>query len=408
MSNNFIKCEIEDLLRGAEEILPVGELEKKLAESRPLKVKVGFDPTAPDLHLGHTVLINKMRQFQDAGHEVIFLIGDFTAMIGDPSGKSATRPNLEREQIEANARTYKDQVFRILDAQRTRVEFNSVWMDKLGATGLIRLASHYTVARMLERDDFQKRYAGGVAISVHEFLYPLVQGYDSIILKADVELGGTDQKFNLLVGRHLQEIWEQRPQTVFTMPILQGYTHGAEKMSKSLNNCIGVSEPASEMYGKLMSIDDEKMWSYWNLLSLRPTVEIKGLLAAVADGMNPRDAKMQLALEIAARFHGTAAAACAERDFVQRFQARQLPEEVPKVMVRVDASGIPLPNLLKEAGLVSSASEGRRMIRQGGVRIGGERVEDTDLVLQPDGAPLIQVGKRRIAQVKLQRDSHNT
>ena len=389
-----------ELGRGAEEILLLEELEEKLRKGRPLLVKAGFDPTSPDLHLGHTVLLNKMRQFQQFGHTVVFLIGDFTGLIGDPSGKSATRPSLSREQVEANAETYKKQVFKILDPDQTMVRFNSEWMDALGADGMIRLASRYTVARMLERDDFKKRFAGNQSIAVHEFLYPLAQGYDSVALEADVELGGTDQKFNLLVGRELQKQEGQEPQVVMTLPLLEGLD-GVNKMSKSLDNYVGITEPADEMFGKLMSISDDLMWRYFELLSFRSLAEISGLEGEVAGGRNPRDVKFELAEEIVARFHGAGDAEGARRAFIERFRKGAAPEDMPEVSLGAGPGGMPVANMLKESGLVESTSEGIRMIRQGAVRIDGERVSDGKASLQPGVRIVVQIGKRKWARVSI-------
>ncbi|AUL99437.1 tyrosine--tRNA ligase [Rhodocyclaceae bacterium] len=386
--------------RGAEEILVEAELVEKLKSGRPLRVKAGFDPTAPDLHLGHTVLINKMRHFQELGHHVLFLIGDFTGMIGDPSGKNATRPPLTREQILENAKTYQDQVFKILDPERTEICFNSEWMSRLGAAGMIRLASRSTVARMLERDDFAKRYANEQPIAVHEFLYPLCQGYDSVAMKADVELGGTDQKFNLLMGRELQKHEGQAPQTVVMMPLLEGLD-GVNKMSKSLGNYIGIAEPPREIFGKLMSISDQLMWRYYELLSFRAASEIDRLRSQVEEGRNPRDVKVMLAQELVARFHGPAAAEDALRDFEARFQRGAIPEEMPEVRVQVGNEGKPIFQVLKQAGLTGSTSEAMRMIDQGGVKLNGERVEDKALVLKAGETVVLQVGKRKFASVVL-------
>lgn len=386
--------------RGSDEILPLAELEKKLAAGTPLRVKAGFDPTAPDLHLGHTVLINKLREFQRLGHHVIFLIGDFTGMIGDPSGRSATRPPLTRAEVKANAATYQRQIFRILDPDRTEIAFNSSWMDKMTAADLIRLASGQTVARMLERDDFEQRYKSGRPIALHEFLYPLAQGYDSVALQADVELGGSDQKFNLLMGRQLQQAAGQPPQVVLTMPLLEG-TDGAQKMSKSLGNYIGIDEPAPEMFGKIMSISDALMWRYFELLSFRPLAEIAGFRRAIAEGANPRDIKFRLAREIVARFHDTAAASAAEADFITRFSNHALPAQIAEVEIKVDQDGLPFANLLKAAGLVASTSEAHRLVRQGAVRIDGQRVADSRQVLPPGFSAVIQIGKRKFARVML-------
>ena len=385
--------------RGSEEILVEEELVAKLKEGRPLRIKAGFDPTAPDLHLGHTVLINKLRQFQELGHEVMFLIGDFTAMIGDPTGKSATRPPLTRDEVIANAQTYEHQIFKILDREKTTVLFNSSWMNAMDSAELIQLAARHTVARMLERDDFSKRYNGGQPIAIHEFLYPLIQGYDSVAMKADVELGGTDQKFNLLVGRQLQESFGQKPQTVLTMPILEGLD-GVQKMSKSLNNYIGINDAADEQFGKLMSISDDLMWRYFELLSFRPMSEIKGFKAEIEGGRNPRDIKFLLGEELVDRFHGAGEGAKARENFIARFQKGALPDDMPELTMECGADGIGIANLLKDAGLVSSTSEAMRMIKQGAVKIDGERVEDAKLVID-QGSAIYQVGKRRFARVSL-------
>ena len=391
---------IAELARGTDEILPDGGLEAKLKQNRPLVVKAGFDPTAPDLHIGHTVLINKMRQFQELGHDVVFLIGDFTGMIGDPSGKNATRPPLSQEEIRANAETYETQIFKILDPERTRVEFNSRWMTELGAAGMIRLAARHTVARMLERDDFNKRYQSGQPISIHEFLYPLVQGYDSVALKADVELGGTDQKFNLLVGRQLQQDAGQEPQVIMTTPLLEGLD-GVQKMSKSLDNYVGITDPPGEMFGKLMSISDDLMWRYFDVLSFRSLKEIAALRARVEDGMNPRDAKFELGREIVARFHDAAAADAAQAEFIARFQKGAMPEEMPDVSVASDDGRLGIAHLLRHAGLVSSNGEAFRMIKQGAVRIDGERIEDRGLEIPAGSTHVYQVGRRRFARVSV-------
>jgi tyrosyl-tRNA synthetase len=392
--------QIAELTRGTDEVLPEDGLVAKLKEGRPLVVKAGFDPTAPDLHIGHTVLINKMRQFQQLGHDVVFLIGDFTGMIGDPSGKNATRPALTTEEISANAATYEKQIFKILDAQKTRVEFNSRWMSEMDAAGLIKLAARHTVARMLERDDFNKRYKGGQPISIHEFLYPLVQGYDSVALKADVELGGTDQKFNLLVGRQLQQEFGQKPQIVMTTPLLEGLD-GVQKMSKSLGNYIGITDPAGEMFGKIMSVSDDLMWRYFEVLSFRTLDDINALKKSVADGMNPRDAKFELGREIVARFHSEADAEAAQQEFVSRFQQGAMPDEIPEVSMDSQKGTLGVAHLLKNAGLVSSTSEAFRMIKQGAVKIDGERVEDRSLELAAGTTHVYQVGKRRFARVTL-------
>ncbi|RMF98968.1 MAG: tyrosine--tRNA ligase [Gammaproteobacteria bacterium] len=384
--------------RGAEEILLEDELRERLTGGRPLRVKAGFDPTAPDLHLGHTVLINKMRQFQELGHEVIFLIGDFTGLIGDPTGRNATRPPLTPEEIAENARTYEEQIFKILDPERTRVMFNSSWMNEMTAADMIRLAGRHTVARMLERDDFSKRYAAGKPIAIHEFLYPLVQGYDSVALEADVELGGTDQKFNLLVGRQLQQSWGQPPQVVLTMPLLEGLD-GVNKMSKSMGNYVGIDEPPAEMFGKLMSISDELMWRYFELLSFRPAAEIDALRRGVEQGANPRDAKLELATEIVDRFHGPGAGERAREAFQRQFRDKALPEDLPEIRVPAPEGRLGIANLLREADLVASNSEAFRMIGQGAVRIDGERVSDRALEIPAGTTHVYQVGKRRFARV---------
>ncbi len=389
---------IEILRRGTAEILLESELVTRLARGEPLRVKAGFDPTAPDLHLGHTLLLNKMRQFQDLGHEVIFLIGDFTGMIGDPSGKNETRPPLTREAVAANALTYRKQVFRVLDENKTRIMFNSEWMDQQSAVDLIRLASTHTVARMLERDDFHKRYTGNQPIAIHEFLYPLVQGYDSVAMKADIELGGTDQKFNLLMGRELQKHFGQTPQVVMTLPLLVGLD-GVKKMSKSLGNYIGIAESADEMFGKLMSISDETMWTYFELLSFKPLAEIEKLRTAVAEGMNPRDVKFQLGQEIVARFHGVTAGVQAQENFIARFSQGVIPTDCPEVVVTVSAEGLRLANVIHSAGLAESTSKALQLLRQGAVRINGERVAE-GVVCHAGEAFLLQVGKRRVAKVK--------
>ena len=385
---------LAELKRGVDEILSEQDLIEKLKENRPLRVKLGADPTAPDIHLGHTVVLNKLRQFQQLGHEVYFLIGDFTGMVGDPSGKNATRPPLSREDVLRNAETYKQQIYKILDPQKTRIVFNSEWLGKLGTEGMIRLASNYTVARMLERDDFKKRFSNNQPIAIHEFIYPLLQGHDSVALEADVELGGTDQKFNLLVGRELQKSAGQKPQVAITLPLLVGLD-GEKKMSKSLGNYIGVTEAPSEMFGKIMSISDDLMWDWYNLLSFRPLAEIAQLKADVANGKNPRDVKILLAKEIIARFHDDAAADAAEQEFINRFQKGAMPDDMPKFTFEGE---IGLANLLKEAGLVASTSEANRMVQQGGVKIDGEKVEDAKLVISTSTA-VYQVGKRKFAKV---------
>ncbi|MDD3354455.1 tyrosine--tRNA ligase [Zoogloea sp.] len=386
--------------RGCDELLIEAELVERLKSDRPLRVKAGFDPTAPDLHLGHTVLINKLRHFQELGHQVLFLIGDFTGMIGDPSGKNATRPPLTREQVLENARTYQEQVFKILDPEKTEVCFNSSWMEGLGAAGMIRLASTHTVARMLERDDFAKRYGSQQPIAIHEFLYPLCQGYDSVAMKADMELGGTDQRFNLLMGRELQKHYGQRPQCVLTMPLLEGLD-GVNKMSKSLGNYIGIYEPPNEIFGKVMSISDDLMWRYYELLSFRPVAEIAGLRASIAEGKNPRDVKVMLAQELVARFHGAAAAVAALEDFEARFQRNAIPDEIPEFVLPAGAGGLGVATVMKQAGLTASTSESLRMIDQGGVRLNGEKVSDRGLMLKEGEVVVLQVGKRKFARITL-------
>ena len=391
---------LAEIQRGADDILVESELVEKLKTGRPLKIKAGFDPTAPDLHLGHTVLINKLRTFQQLGHEVIFLIGDFTGLIGDPTGKNVTRKPLSREEVLANAETYKQQVFKILDPDKTTVRFNSEWMDELGAAGMIKLAASQTVARMLERDDFKKRYANGQPIAIHEFLYPLVQGWDSVALQSDVELGGTDQRFNLLMGRELQKEQGQAQQTVLMMPLLEGLD-GVQKMSKSLNNYIGITDAPNDMFGKVMSISDDLMWRYYDLLSFKSLEEIASIKQVVIDGGNPRDAKITLAKEIIARFHDDAAAESAHQDFIQRFSKNAIPDEMPEHSISVGSEGIAIGNLLKEAALVGSTSEAMRMIKQGAVKIDGERVTDTRLTLSETGTAVYQVGKRKFARITL-------
>jgi tyrosyl-tRNA synthetase len=396
--------QMAELERGAHELLTTADLAKKLKRGVALRVKAGFDPTAPDLHLGHTVLLNKMRQFQQLGHEVTFLIGDFTGLIGDPTGRNATRPPLTPEEIVENAHTYEAQVFKILDRERTRIDFNSRWLSKLTAAEMVKLTAHYTVARMLERDDFAKRYKAGQPISIHEFLYPLAQGYDSVAMRADVELGGTDQKFNLLVGRTLQEAYGQEPQVVLTTPLLEG-TDGEKKMSKSLGNYIGITEDADSMFGKLMSISDELMWRYFELLSFRPLKEIAALRREVADGRNPRDVKFELARELVARFHDAAAAEHAQGQFIARFRERALPEKIDLAHVP-SVAPMRLANLLKAAGLVASTSEGNRLIEQGAVRVGQgadslAKVTSREAELPAPGKYLLQVGKLRFLWVQL-------
>lgn len=391
-------AQLAELLRGAEEVIREEDLAARLKEERPLTIKAGFDPTAPDLHLGHTVLLNKMRAFQACGHRVVFLIGDFTGMIGDPTGKSETRPALTPEQVAENAQTYKAQVFKILDPERTEIRFNSEWFGRMPASELIQLASRHTVARMLERDDFSKRYKGGLPIAIHEFLYPLVQGYDSVALKADVELGGTDQTFNLLVGRQLQQSHGQRPQVVMTMPLLEGLD-GVNKMSKSLGNYIGVTDDPDEMFGKVMSISDDLMWRYFELLSSRQLDDIARLRASIDEGRNPRDIKFELGEELVARFHDASAGRGAVEAFIRRFQQGQLPEDVPEVELRVSGEAIPIAQVMKSASLVASTSEAFRMLKQQAVRVDGERVSDRDLSFKAGDSATIQVGKRRVARV---------
>ena len=385
---------ISELKRGVEDVYSEADLVEKLKENRPLRIKLGADPTAPDIHLGHTVVLNKLRQFQNFGHEVIFLIGDFTATVGDPSGKNATRPPLSREDVLRNAETYKEQIFKILDPQKTKIVFNSDWLGELGTVGMIRLASNYTVARMLERDDFKKRFSNQQPIAIHEFIYPLLQGHDSVHLKADVELGGTDQTFNLLIGRELQKADDQKPQVAMTLPLLVGLD-GEKKMSKSLGNYIGVTEAPSEMFGKIMSISDELMWDWYNLLSFRPLTEIAQLKADVANGKNPRDVKILLAKEIIARFHDEASADAAEQEFINRFQKGAIPDEMPEFTFEGEMG---LASLLKEAGLVPSTSEAIRAAQQGGVKIDGEKVEDVKQTAQK-GTFVYQVGKRKFARI---------
>ena len=389
---------LELISRGTEEIIKVEDLQKKLESGKTLRIKVGFDPTAPDLHLGHTVIINKMRQFQDLGHEVTFLIGDFTGLIGDPTGKNVTRKPLTTEEVQENAETYATQVFKILDRDKTRIRFNSEWMNELGSEGMIRLAARYTLARMLERDDFEKRYREGLPISMHELLYPLVQGYDSVMLECDVEMGGTDQKFNLLVGRTLQQHFGQEPQVIITLPLLEGLD-GVQKMSKSLNNYIGISEPPDDMFGKLMSISDDLMWRYFELLSFRPLGEIEQLRRDVEEGANPRDIKFQLGQEIVARFHDKEAAESAQDNFIARFQKRAMPDEMPQLTDAADVGELGIANLQKEAAVVGLTSEAYRLIKHGAVRIDGERISDMGLALRAGSALVFQVGKRRFARV---------
>lgn len=391
-----IQSQLALIKRGADELLIEAELIDKLQSGRPLRVKAGFDPTAPDLHLGHTVLINKLRHFQELGHHVMFLIGDFTGMIGDPTGKNVTRPPLSHEQVMENAKTYQEQVFKILDPAKTEICFNSTWCEALGAAGLIRLASHHTVARMLERDDFSKRYLNNQPIAIHEFLYPLVQGYDSVAMKADVELGGTDQKFNLLMGRELQRHYGQPQQCIVTMPLLEGLD-GINKMSKSMGNYVGIGETPDEIFGKLMSVSDTLMWRYFDLLSFKSSDEIAALKKCVEDGANPRDIKFELGKEIVARFHGAQAADMALQNFVARFQRSEIPEDMPELTM---PAGM-IPQVLKQAGLVASTSEAMRMIDAGGVRANGEKVSDKGMQLHAGETVILQVGKRKFARITL-------
>lgn len=393
-----IEHSLHVIKRGCDELLIEAELVEKLKGGRPLRVKAGFDPTAPDLHLGHTVLINKLRHFQDLGHHIMFLIGDFTGMIGDPTGKNVTRPPLSREQILENAKTYKEQVFKILDPQKTEICFNSSWFEGLGAAGMIKLAAQHTVARMLERDDFSKRYTNGQPIAIHEFLYPLCQGYDSVAMRADVELGGTDQKFNLLVGRELQKHYGQSPQCVLMMPLLEGLD-GVNKMSKSLGNYVGINESPREIFGKIMSVSDELMWRYYDLLSFRPTAEVAKLKNDIAGGRNPRDVKVLLAQELVARFHDQAAAEAALADFEARFRQGALPDDMPEVILQNGGTAMSVMQVLKQAGLTASTSESSRMIEQGGVRANGEKVADKALQIPVGETIVLQVGKRKFARV---------
>lgn len=400
------EAQIAELQRGASELLLENELLKKIRRGKPLIVKAGFDPTAPDLHLGHTVLINKLRRFQDFGHEVVFLIGDFTGLIGDPTGRNATRPPLTPEAVQVNAATYQQQVFKILDPSKTRVEFNSRWMGEMSAAELIQLAGKHTVARMLERDDFSKRYKGNQPIAIHEFLYPLVQGYDSVALKADVELGGTDQKFNLLMGRHLQEVYGQEPQVVLTMPLLEGLD-GVNKMSKSLGNYVGITDAPDEMFGKLMSISDELMWRYFDLLSFRANSELLQLKQAVKDGRNPRDVKFELGVEVVSRFHGAGAGDRAKDAFIERFQKGAVPRDLPEQRVAIDGPQILLPLLLKQIGFATGTSAAGRLIEQGAVRIDGEKITDIKRGFPVGFSGLLQVGKRDMARISLVPASEN-
>jgi len=389
---------LNQIKRGSDELLIEAELVKKLEQNRPLRIKAGFDPTAPDLHLGHTVLLNKMRQLQDLGHHALFLIGDFTGMIGDPTGKNATRPPLTREQVLANAESYKDQVFKVLDPDMTEVVFNSTWMDKFSAVDLIRLAATHTVAQMLERDDFSKRYKGNQPIAIHEFIYPLVQGYDSVALKADLELGGTDQKFNLLMGRELQKHYGQPAQCVLTMPLLEGLD-GVNKMSKSLGNYVGITDTPTEMFGKIMSVSDDLMWRYYDLLSFRSLAQIANFKEEVAQGRNPRDIKVMLAQEIVARFHTQKAAEDALAEFEARFQKGVLPDDMPEISVQSSEGSIGIAHLLKQADLVASTSEAIRMVGQGGVKLDGEKVSDKALQIKAGVVVVAQVGKRKFGRV---------
>ena len=391
---------LAEIKRGVDEILPEEDLIEKLKSGKTLTIKAGFDSTAPDLHLGHTVLINKLRTFQQLGHKVVFLIGDFTGLIGDPTGKNVTRKPLSKEQVLENAKTYQEQVFKILDEDKTEIRFNSEWMDGLGAAGMIKLAASQTVARMLERDDFKKRYNNGQPIAIHEFLYPLVQGWDSVALESDVELGGTDQRFNLLMGRELQKEQGQKQQSIVMVPLLEGLD-GVQKMSKSLNNYIGITDAPNDMFGKVMSISDDLMWRYYDLLSFRPLEEIAELKTRVANGENPRDIKIMLAKEIIARFHDDAAAEGAHQDFIQRFQKNAIPDDMPELEIALSDEGIAIGNLLKEANLVGSTSDAMRMIKQGAVKINGDKVEDTRLVITEKGENVYQVGKRKFARITL-------
>ena len=391
---------LAEIKRGVDEILPEEDLIEKLKSGKTLTIKAGFDPTAPDLHLGHTVLINKLRTFQQLGHKVVFLIGDFTGLIGDPTGKNVTRKPLSKEQVLENAKTYQEQVFKILDEDKTEIRFNSEWMDDLGAAGMIKLAASQTVARMLERDDFKKRYNNGQPIAIHEFLYPLVQGWDSVALKSDVELGGTDQRFNLLMGRELQKEQGLTQQSIVMVPLLEGLD-GVQKMSKSLNNYIGITDAPNDMFGKVMSISDDLMWRYYDLLSFRPLEEVAELKTRVANGENPRDIKIMLAKEIIARFHDDAAAEGAHQDFIQRFQKNAIPDDMPELEIALSDEGIAIGNLLKEANLVGSTSDAMRMIKQGAVKINGDKVEDTRLVITEKGENVYQVGKRKFARITL-------
>lgn len=404
MTDDAIDQIITQIQRGTDEVLLLDDLKSKLQSSykthQPLRVKAGFDPTAPDLHLGHTVLINKLKVFQELGHDVLFLIGDFTGMIGDPTGKNVTRPTLTREKVLENAKTYQKQIFKILDPKRTQIVFNSEWMEQMSSAELIALASRYTVARMLERDDFSARYKSGQGISIHEFLYPLIQGYDSVVLKADIELGGTDQKFNLLMGRELQKQEKQAPQVIITVPLLEGLD-GIKKMSKSLNNYIGIDEAPEIMFAKLMSISDVLMWRYYDLLSFKTLAQIQNLKEQVAQGLNPRDVKIELAEEIVSRFHSNQAAKTAHTAFINQFKLGAIPTEISEIELTALEKGLPIGVLLRDAGLVQSTSDGLRLIEQGGVRINGERISDKALQIKSGSNILVQIGKRRFAKVKV-------
>lgn len=391
---------LEQIKRGTEEVLLEKDLIEKLESGKPLRVKAGFDPTAPDIHLGHTVLINKMRQFQDLGHHALLLIGDFTAMIGDPTGKSVTRKPLSKEEVLENAKTYEEQVFKILDPEKTEVVYNSKWLDELGSAGMIQLAAKHTVARMLERDDFEKRYKGGQPIAVHEFLYPLIQGYDSVALEADVELGGTDQKFNLLVGRELQKQYGQSQQVVITTPILEGLD-GVQKMSKSLDNYIGISDSPDLMFQKIMSISDELMWRYFELLSFRSLAEIEEFKKSTLEGKNPRDIKFLLGEEIVERFHGAEQAAKVRDNFINQFKKKEIPDDIPEVTITSQEADMPISNLLKQAGLTGSTTESRNMIKQGAVKVDGEKVSDVNQRIEKNITKVFQVGKRKFAKITI-------
>jgi tyrosyl-tRNA synthetase len=396
-----VKQALELIARGTEEIIKIEDLQKKLESGKTLRIKVGFDPTAPDLHIGHTVVMNKMRQLQDLGHEVTFVIGDFTGMIGDPTGKNVTRKPLTPEQIKENADTYATQVFKVLDREKTKIRFNSEWISKLGSDGMIRLAAKYTLARMLERDDFENRYRSGQPIHLHELLYPLAQGYDSVVLKTDIEMGGTDQKFNLLVGRHLQQHYGQEPQVIITMPLLEGLD-GVQKMSKSLNNYVGITETPDEMFGKLMSISDEMMWRYFDLLSFRSNEDLAALKQQVEDGANPRDIKFLLCEEIVARFHDHAAADTARETFIARFQGGAMPDDIPEKTLATGGKGIGIATALTQCGLTSSNSDAFRMLKQGGVRIDGEKISDRTLQLEAGFEGILQVGKRKFCKANVE------